>query len=151
MLGPDAKEPCEGCTFMVNNMPLTLAPLQNRGDTSFAIVSRAPTDTIHQIQQEKGWTHIPWYSSLDSDFNYDFGVTVDADHRVYNYKEGPEDEEAGERPGMSVFLKNEGKNTALFHTYSTYQRGVEPALWSYGLLDMTKLGRQDRGLIPGQD
>jgi len=90
-----------------------------------------------------GWT-FPWLSSFGTDFNDDFGVTLDAKHTVYNYApvsaqpEGRPHE--GEREGLSVFFRDGNR---VFHTYSTYQRGLDHLLNTYNLLDLAPLGRQE--------
>jgi predicted dithiol-disulfide oxidoreductase (DUF899 family) len=121
MFDPSWEEGCNGCSMMVDNMGHP-AHLHAR-DTSLALVSRAPLEKIEPFKARMGWT-VPWYSSYDSDFNYDFGVTTDA----------------GERFGLSVFLRH-GDN--VFQTYFTDGRGVEylGSNWSY--LDLTPLGRQE--------
>lgn len=83
----------------------------------------------------------PWYSSLGSDFNFDFHVTLDPDVAVpeFNYK-SVDPTTKGERPGLSVFFK---ESDHLFHTYSTYARGLDNLLITHSLLDLTPLGRQD--------
>lgn len=145
MLSPTDKTGCTGCSFLADNLPSTLTHLHSRS-TTLALVSRAPIDTILAFQKRMGWTHIPWYSSYESDFNYDFQVTLDKEkgQRLYNYREVGKEEE-GERPGMSVFLngEGEGKGDGVYHAYSAYQRGSEGVLGTYALLDLTPLGRQD--------
>jgi predicted dithiol-disulfide oxidoreductase (DUF899 family) len=99
-----------------------------------------------------GW-NIPWYSSLDSRFNHDYHVTLDASVTPveYNYRTPEEHEKAGsayylgsERPfdlhGLSCFLRD---GERVFHTYSTYGRGTEATGGSYYFLDLTALGRQE--------
>lgn len=95
-----------------------------------------------------GWT-FPWISSFGSDFNYDFHVTLDKEHGSveYNYANAGELVKAhkiwydkGELPGLSVFLRIGGE---VFHTYSTYQRGLDLHLNTYNFLDLTALGRQE--------
>ncbi len=97
-----------------------------------------------------GWT-FPWLSSFDSDFNYDFHVTVDeeAGSDEYNYaktavllKAGKIWYIKGELPGLSFFLRD---GATVFHTYSTYQRGLDLLLNTYNLLDLSALGRQEDG------
>jgi predicted dithiol-disulfide oxidoreductase (DUF899 family) len=95
---------------------------------------------------------VPWYSSFGSDFNYDFGVTIDesAAPGQYNYRTRAEFEAMGsdffesdqpfEMPGLSCFLQVEGR---VFHTYSQYARGLESSGGSYYFLDLTALGRQE--------
>jgi predicted dithiol-disulfide oxidoreductase (DUF899 family) len=97
-----------------------------------------------------GWT-FPWYSSFGSDFNYDFHATLDpkvAPAR-YNYRDADEwlaagsawmTDYVGEQPGISCFLRN---GDDVFHTYSTFGRGVEVMMPAYPLLDLTALGRQE--------
>jgi len=95
-----------------------------------------------------GWT-VPWYSSFGSDFNYDFHVTQD-EAKVpveYNYQDKAELERKGEswfmqgeQPGLSVFLR---EGDRIFHTYSTYTRGLDLLAGTYNYLDLTSLGRQE--------
>ncbi|MBD0319549.1 MAG: DUF899 family protein, partial [Gemmatimonadetes bacterium] len=88
----------------------------------------------------------PWYSSFGSDFNYDFHVTIDPDVAPveYNYRTAAELEAVGqggykgELPGLSVFVRD---GERVFHTYSTYGRGLDPLLTSYNFLDLTPFGR----------
>ena len=119
-------------------------------------VSRAPYPTLASFRERMGWT-FPWYSSHDSDFNYDFHATLD--DRVapvlLHFRTVPELAEAGtpwtagpwtedmrgtEMPGISTFLQVDGE---VFHTYSTYGRGIEEFHNGYPHLDLTVLGRQE--------
>lgn len=120
----------------------------NQRDTTFVLVSRAPFPKLETYKQQKGWT-VPWYSSFGSDFNYDFHVTLDETIAPieYNYRDKAELEERngsnvmqGESHGLSVFFR---LGDDVFHTYSTYARGVESLTDSYSLLDMTPYGRQE--------
>jgi predicted dithiol-disulfide oxidoreductase (DUF899 family) len=148
MFDPSWEDGCASCTAGADEMsPGHLAHLHAR-DTTLAYVSRAPYSKLAAYQQRRGWT-FPWYSSFRSDFNYDFGVTVDPAVRpaVYNYRCAEEHrarglgfELAGEFPGRSSFLR-EGER--VFHTYSVYARGLETIGGSYYLLDETALGRQE--------
>jgi predicted dithiol-disulfide oxidoreductase (DUF899 family) len=84
-----------------------------------------------------GWKH-RWLSSLESDFNYDYGVSFEKDDaRPYNYDQKGH---AGELPGLSVFLRD---GDAIFHTYSTYGRGLDILINTYNYVDLTPLGRQE--------
>jgi predicted dithiol-disulfide oxidoreductase (DUF899 family) len=112
---------CPGCSFFVDQVG-NLAHLHAR-DTSFVLVSRAPLAKIGTYRQRMGWT-VPWYSSAGSDFNVDFGVTL----------------EEGETFGLSVFLR-EGER--VFRTYFTAERGVEALGSTWTFLDLTPLGRQE--------
>jgi predicted dithiol-disulfide oxidoreductase (DUF899 family) len=142
MFGPDDDDGCPACSFVADNFASGLMHLAAR-DTAFAVISRAPLDKIKRFKKRMGWT-FPWLSSFGADFNYDFQVTLDENHSEYNYApvsaqpEGRPHE--GEREGLSVFLRD-GKR--VFHTYSTYQRGLDPFLNTYNFLDVTPLGRQE--------
>ena len=121
MFGPDWDEGCSGCTMMVDNMGHP-AHLHAR-DTSRVLVSRAPLAKLEAYKERMGWT-IPWYSSFGSDFNTDFGVTIDDDETFR----------------LSVFLRD---GDDIYYTYFTNGRGVEylGSNWSY--LDLTPFGRQE--------
>jgi predicted dithiol-disulfide oxidoreductase (DUF899 family) len=119
-------------------------------DTSFAAISRASIAKIDAFKARMAWT-FPWVSSASNDFNVDFAVTVDVEgvegSPAYNYQRAETLFRAGkiwfpkgELPGLSVFLRQEDR---LFHTYSTYQRGLDSFLNTYNLLDVTVLGRQE--------
>jgi predicted dithiol-disulfide oxidoreductase (DUF899 family) len=145
MFDPTWDEGCNACSVVADNVG-HLAHLHAR-DTSFALVSRAPLSRIEPFKARMGWT-LPWYSSLGSDFNYDFHVTQDEAVAPveYNYRDKTELIEAGmpyrtsgEMPGLSVFLRDGDR---VHHTYSTYGRGLEaPTLGMYGYLDLTPHGR----------
>jgi len=142
MFGPDWDEGCPACSFVADNFSGALVHLAAR-DTAFAVISRAPIEMIEPFRKRMGWT-FPWLSSSGTDFNYDFQATIDEKHDVYNFApvtaqpEGRPHE--GEREGLSVFLKDGGR---VLHSYSTYQRGLDPLLNTYNLLDLTPLGRQE--------
>ena len=151
MFDPDWEQGCPSCTAGTDEMsPGLLEHLRTR-DTSYAMVSRAPSEKLERYKAEQGWD-IPWYSSYGSDFNYDFGVTVDESVAppAYNYRTKAEFEAMGsdvlsgdqpsEQPGRSCFLQVDGR---VFHTYSQYARGLESTGGSYYFLDLTALGRQE--------
>jgi predicted dithiol-disulfide oxidoreductase (DUF899 family) len=112
---------CPGCSMFVDQVG-HLAHLHAR-DASFALVSRAPLANLERYRQRMGWT-IPWFSSAESDFNDDFGLSTDR----------------GETFGLSVFLRDGSK---VYRTYFTDGRGVEAlgSVWTF--LDLTPLGRQE--------
>jgi predicted dithiol-disulfide oxidoreductase (DUF899 family) len=112
---------CPGCSMVVDNVG-HLAHLHAR-DTSFVLVSRAPLAKIKIYQKRMGWK-VPWFSSADSDFNVDFGVTT----------------KEGETFGLSIFLRD---GDQVFHTYFTADRGVEALGSSWTFLDLTPFGRQE--------
>lgn len=139
MFGPDWDKACPGCTSYVQAIgDLTLLGERN---TTMVLVSRAPFSKLAAYQQEMGWT-IPWYSSEHSDFNYDFGVTLDSNRgqSTYNYKAQEPKPEPSEMPGLSVFFR---LGDEVFHTYSTFARGGEALTDTYRLLDVTPYGRQE--------
>jgi predicted dithiol-disulfide oxidoreductase (DUF899 family) len=156
MFDPDAPPPgksgapwnegCPGCSFATDNLP-QLAHLRAR-NTNLVLVSRAGWAKIAPFKARMGWT-VPWYSSFGSDFNYDFNVTTDEAVRPveYNFKdkatlerEGLTYHLAGEQPGLSVFLRDSER---VYHTYSTYGRGLDWFLGTSHLLDLTPFGRQE--------
>ena len=117
--------------------------LADRGIT-LAAVSRAPLDEIERFRRRMGW-RFPWASSHASDFNHDFGVSFTPEEQAtgaihYNY--GWCDFAAEEMPGISVFWRDDADQ--VFHTYSTYGRGVEVMMGAYRMMDLTTLGRNER-------
>lgn len=147
MFDPEWDKGCPGCTEFVNSLG-TLS-LLNECDTTFVLISRAPFAKLDAYKKEKGWS-FDWYSSFQTDFNYDFHVTLDRNivPLQYNYRDQQQlDKREGEEPwftkgethGVSVFfrLKND-----VFHTYSAYARGVERLVASMPFLDSTPYGRQ---------
>jgi predicted dithiol-disulfide oxidoreductase (DUF899 family) len=140
---------CPSCSAFVDQVG-HLAHLNAR-DTTFAAVSRAPLERIEAFRERMGWT-FPWYSSLGSDFNFDFHVTFDESVAPveYNYLDREELERRGapigdwEQPfdlhGMSAFLRDGDR---VFHTYSSYARGVDNLGFVSNFLDLTALGRQE--------
>ena len=129
MFGPNQDAGCDGCSMMVDQMG-HLAHLHAR-DTSYVIVSRAPIDKLEAYRRRMGWS-IPWYSSLASDFNVDFGVSPETPQ--------PDAYQDGESFGLSVFLRD---GDEVFRTYFTKDRGVETLGPVWTLLDVTPLGRQE--------
>ncbi|MER5211580.1 DUF899 domain-containing protein [Streptomyces sp. NPDC002838] len=125
MFAPEWDAGCRSCSGFLDQIG-HLAHLKARG-TTFAAVSRAPYTKILPFKARMGWT-VPWYSSYGSDFNQDFEVTLE--------REG----ELVERPGVSCFLRDHDR---VFHTYSTYERGLDGLGSTTSLLDLTALGRQE--------
>ena len=145
MFAPAWDEGCRSCSYVMDNVEGALPHLA-AADTAFAAVSRAPLAKIEAFRARMGW-RFPWVSSGESDFNYDFHVTLDEARGSveYNYESAAELRRRGEvpqaasdMPGFSVFLRD---GDDVFHTYSTYQRGVDIFLNTYNLLDLTPSGR----------
>jgi predicted dithiol-disulfide oxidoreductase (DUF899 family) len=150
MFDPSWDGPCRSCSSTADDIP-HLAQLRAR-KTNLVAVSRAPRAKLAAFQSRMGWT-FPWYSSYGSDFNYDFHVTLDESVApvMYNYRTPAEHEEAGtayyvegerpiELPGLSTFLRD---GPTIYHTYSTFGRGLESTGSTSGYLDLTALGRQE--------
>jgi predicted dithiol-disulfide oxidoreductase (DUF899 family) len=141
-------EGCPSCSARLDNIG-HLAHLHARG-TTLAVISRAPLAAIEPFKTRMGWT-FPWYSSHGSDFNYDFHATLDETVTpiVGNYRDEAELAQAGTRwsperrgdyPGISTFLR---EDDSVYHTYSTYARGLEQPGGTHYYLDLTALGRQE--------
>jgi predicted dithiol-disulfide oxidoreductase (DUF899 family) len=128
---------CKHCSCVMDNIAGSLVHLTAR-DTSFAAISRAPVAKIEAFKSRMQWT-FPWLSSFENDFNYDYHVTLDPEKgsTIYNYKTF---DFRGELPGLSVFFRD---NDVIFHSYSTYFRGLDMLLPMYHLLDRTPLGRHE--------
>lgn len=146
MFEPEWEDGCPSCSYAVDDFG-DLSHLHEK-ETSFVIVSRAPLEKLESWKARKGWT-LPWVSSHGSDFNYDFQASVDESVApvMVNYRNKEELEQAGidsdmagEIPGFSVFLRD---GDTIYHTYSTYARGVELLISGTQFLDLTPLGRQE--------
>jgi predicted dithiol-disulfide oxidoreductase (DUF899 family) len=121
MFGPDWEQGCDGCSMMADH----IGPLSHlhAKDTSFVLVSRAALAKLVAFRERMGWT-LPWVSSAESTFNEDFGATVDGQ----------------EIHSVSVFLRD---GDQVFHTWQTFNRGEEPFMVVFDLLDLTPYGRQE--------
>ena len=152
MFDPSWDDGCPSCSAGADEMSDGLLRHLHTRDTTFVYVSRAPLAKIGDYKARKGWT-FPWYSSYDTDFNYDFHVTLDESVAPieYNFRTPAEHAQAGtafyvegdqpiEAPGMSCFVRD---GDTIFHTYSSYARGAEQTGGSYYFLDLTALGRQE--------
>ena len=144
MLGPEWTEGCPGCSLAADGFTGSIPHLEQR-DTAFAAVSRAPLAKIEEFRKRMGW-NFKWVSSNGTEFNYDYGVSFKPEQNgnstpIYNYGTTPFGE--SEAPGLSVFARKGGE---VYHTYSTYGRGLEPLLGVYDLLDWTPVGRGEEGL-----
>jgi predicted dithiol-disulfide oxidoreductase (DUF899 family) len=154
MFGPEWDNACPSCSSAADGIG-NLRQLRVR-NTTLVAVSRAPYAKLAAFRERMGWT-FPWYSSYGSDFNYDFHATLD--DRVVpvllHFRTEAELAEVGtpwtrepwtesmrgaELPGISAFLR---VGEEVFHTYSTYGRGIEEFHNGYQYLDLTALGRQE--------
>lgn len=144
MYHPDWDEGCKSCSFWADGYDAAIPHLKAR-DVVLACVSRGPLEKLLDYRRRMGWS-FPWYSSSNNSFNYDFGVSftpdqIEAGDGVYNYREGgwlgPE------MPGLSSFIKDDG---IVFHTYSTFSRGLDPLNATYQMLDLVAKGRDEDNL-----
>ncbi len=145
MFGPGWAEGCPSCSILADHIDGSTVHLAAR-DVTLLAVSRAPLAEIEPFRRRMGW-RFKWVSSYGSDFNYDFHVSFTPDEMTsgkvhYNYQEGPFPSE--EAPGASAFCK--GADGNLFHTYSTYARGLEPLMGVYNYLDIAPKGRDEADL-----
>ena len=147
MFDPEWEDGCPSCSAGADEVSPGLLDHLHTRDTTLAYVSRAPLEKLERWKAKKGWD-FPWYSSQGSDFNYDFGVTIDDSKgsTTYNFRPIAEEpalarsEQPFEMPGTSIFLR---VGDRVFHTYSSYARGAEQTGGSYYFLDLTALGRQE--------
>lgn len=145
MFGPEQEQGCPSCSMVADSIDGAAVHLADR-DTSLVLISRAPIAKIEGFRKRMGW-HNRWVSSYRNTFNRDFHVTFTA-HDVklgkaeYNF--GTPWTQGEEAPGVSVFYKD--ADGSVFHTYSSYGRGVEGLLVTYDLLDITPKGRNEEDL-----
>ena len=167
MFGPDYTAGCPNCSAIADGYNGSVVHLVNH-DIAFYAVSRAPLAKLQAYKRRMGWS-FPWASSFESDFNYDFGVShtkeewqsgvVDYNFRAWTVPQASEQtpwlNELGssvgadwptyrqEGPGMSAFALEDG---VVYHTYSTYERGVDAVWGMYPWLDRAPLGRNETGI-----
>ena len=144
MLAPGWDQGCKSCSYMADHTDGMTTHLAHR-DATMVAISRAPLAEIERFRKRMGW-QFKWVSSYGTDFNYDFGVSFTPEQVAqgkinYNFANQPIPVE--ELPGVSVFAKDEAGN--VFHTYSTYGRGVEVMMGTYRMLDLTPKGRDEDG------
>ena len=168
MFGPDYKAGCPSCSAIADGFNGFAVHLANH-DVTLSAVSRAPLAKLQTYKQRLGWT-FPWASSFDGEFNFDFNVSITEEQQraggvEYNYERGThaiDQKEPPEiakqiakgcgvdaptflrdRPGMSTFALEDG---VVYHTYSTYARGLDGLWGMYQWLDRAPLGRNEQGV-----
>jgi predicted dithiol-disulfide oxidoreductase (DUF899 family) len=166
MFGPEYRGGCPACSAVADGFNGFAMHLEHH-DVAMIAVSRAPIDALQAYKRRMGWT-FTWASSLDTDFNYDFNTSFTEEQQregaiQYNYQreaawtkrgEGPVAEIAAmtgtdvatytrERPGMSTFVLEDG---VVYHTYSTYARGLDSLWGMYQWLDRAPKGRNETGI-----
>ena len=145
MFPPEDDVGCKSCSFWADNFNPNVIHLNAR-DVSFAAVSRAPIEKVEAYRQRMGWS-FHWVSSGGTDFNFDYGASFtpgQLDQQLYNYGSLPP--RIADREGISVFARDDGQ---IFHTYSTYARGLDLMNTAYNYLDLVPKGRDEGGR--GQD
>ena len=140
MLAPGWEQGCKSCSYMADHLVGAKIHLEHR-DVTVLLVSHAPLAEIERFRQRMGWD-FDWVSAFRGDFNLDFHVSFTPETRVdgeveYNYHRTKFPQE--EAPGISFFYKDDAGD--VFHTYSTFGRGVEVMMGTYHLLDMAPKGR----------
>jgi predicted dithiol-disulfide oxidoreductase (DUF899 family) len=167
MFGPDYTAGCPSCSAIADGFDGFAVHLANH-DVTLSAVSRAPLAKLQAYKRRLGWT-FPWASSLGGDFNFDFNVSITEEQQrkggvEYNYRRGvpaldatavpePVSQFAAacgtdtptyrrDRPGMSAFVLEDG---VVYHTYSTYARGLDGLWGMYQWLDRAPRGRNERG------
>ncbi len=168
MFGPDYTAGCPSCSAIADGFNGSVPHWENH-DVAFTAVSRAPLPKLQEYRRRMGWS-FPWASSYGSDFNYDFHTahtpqewrsgSIEYNYRAVDVRPPATGEEPAfqtaiastvgtdwptyrrEGPGMSAFALEDG---VVYHTYSTYERGLD-ALWGmYQWLDRAPLGRNENG------
>ena len=132
---------CMACSFWMDNFERVVVHLNHR-DITMAAVSMAPVPAIEVYRKRMGWT-FPWYSSNGSDFNFDYHVSFDAGQMEsgqadYNFRVDAVGQ--SEAPGVSVFLRDGGR---IYHTYTTYARGLDMLNVAYHYMDLVPKGRDE--------
>jgi predicted dithiol-disulfide oxidoreductase (DUF899 family) len=169
MFGPEYTAGCPACSAIADGFDGSVVHLQNH-DVAMMAVSLAPIDAIQRYKRRMGWS-FPWASSLGSDFNFDFDVSITEEQQrggTVEYNFGPRDVtpalEAGadsvvgqvaamtgtdpatytrQAPGMSAFALEDG---VVYHTYSAYARGLDGLWGMYQWLDRAPKGRNEQGV-----
>jgi len=168
MFGPDYKAGCPSCSMIADGFDGFAVHLANH-DVTLSAVSRAPLAKLQAYKQRMGWT-FPWASSFGTDFNFDFNISFTEEQQreggiEYNYRKGGHAMDTAtfpeavvqfaatcgtdaatytrDRPGMSTFTLEDG---VVYHTYSTYARGLDGLWGAYQWLDRAPKGRNERGV-----
>jgi len=150
MFHPDWVEGCKSCSYVADHFDGMLPHLAAR-DTSFVAISRARLEHLSAFKRRMGWD-FRWVSSHENNFNFDYGVSFTPEllatgEASYNFESLPREVPPGmplELPGASVFYKED--DGTVYHTYSTYARGLDTLMGTYQWLDLVPKGRDEAGL-----
>ena len=142
MFGPDWDAGCKHCSFWADNFDRIIVHLNHR-DVTLVAASRAPYGKLETYKKRMGW-NFKWVSSGNTDFNFDYHVSFTQEEEAkkkasFNYK--IQDPDSSDREGASVFYKDPKGN--VFHTYSTYARGIDMVNVAYHYLDLVPKGRDE--------
>ncbi len=142
MFGPGWEEGCQSCSYLADHFDGANWHLPHL-DVTFLVVSRAPLSELEAYKKRMGW-RFKWVSSHGNDFNFDYHVSATEKEKTkeemfYNYETA--ELISDEMPGLSVFYKD--KNSDVFHTYSTYARGLDTLVGTYNFLDLVPKGRDE--------
>jgi predicted dithiol-disulfide oxidoreductase (DUF899 family) len=145
MFGPDWDAGCPSCSLITDSMEGGRVHINQR-DVTLVLVSRAPIEKIETFKKRMGWK-TPWVSSNANRFNFDYHVSfteqeIERGDMFYNFH--VEKFPSSEAPGASVFFKD--TDGTIYHTYSTYGRGLESLMVNYDLMDITPKGRDEDAL-----
>jgi predicted dithiol-disulfide oxidoreductase (DUF899 family) len=145
MFGPDWEAGCPSCSFWADNFERNVIHLAQR-DIRLLAVARTALPKLQAYSKRLGWS-FDWASSHNNDFNADFGVSFSPEElengtATYNYKTGGFN--GTEAPGISVFFRDD--DDRVYHTYSTYARGLDMLNAGYHLMDLTPRGRDEAEL-----
>jgi predicted dithiol-disulfide oxidoreductase (DUF899 family) len=143
MFPPEDDEGCPSCSFWADSFDANVIHMNAR-DITFVAISRAPVEKLDTYRRRLGW-EFTWVSSGRNEFNYDFGVSFrpeEQDDAMYNY--GTLVPGRADREGMSVFFRDEADGT-IFHTYSSYARGIDILNAAYNYIDLVPKGRDEHG------
>jgi predicted dithiol-disulfide oxidoreductase (DUF899 family) len=147
MFAPDWDAGCPHCSHWADNFDRVIVHLNQR-DVTMIAVSRAPYSKLIVYERRMGWS-FKWVSSFESDFNFDYQASFTPDqlaekNAFYNFVE--QDPGISEREGVSIFYKD--REGDIFHTYSTYARGIDMMNVDYQYLDLVPKGRDENGKGP---
>jgi predicted dithiol-disulfide oxidoreductase (DUF899 family) len=142
MFGPDWDAGCKHCSFWADNFDRIIVHLNHR-DVTMVAASRAPYRKLESYKKRMGW-NFKWVSSGNTDFNFDYHVSFTPEEEAkkkafFNYK--IQDPDSSDREGASIFFKDARGN--VFHTYSTYARGIDMVNAAYHYLDLVPKGRDE--------
>jgi predicted dithiol-disulfide oxidoreductase (DUF899 family) len=145
MFAPEWSQGCKSCSLLADHYDPAIIHLNHR-DTTMITVSRAPLAKIQAFRERMGWK-FNWVSTIGDEFGRDFGVLfreqeLNSGLNIYNYEREPYP--ISDLPGLSVFYRDDSGR--VFHTYSTYARGLDIFINAYNFLDVTPKGRDEENI-----